>query len=262
MHEKISQTAGAGFSDWQKVAEVAGDQRLGKLLRSMDSQPAADGRNAHHRIHDKLALLELPRQQCLFISIEKFLDDPQRQFSLMPHGDYYFVSIKPGVHLAHATSKEEVLSFVLNYAAISSPDELHRELYISHNGEAAMSGHIIIKDDGIPNSIFSEYTIDNFNAFHRGFHAPEISFERTFQAGHYSFRGALEADDWRDTTRFECVGGVYLSRPAMAQYIKQAVEAIPHDDGYYLPGYYEVLFEKTSTQSVRPVFIEAVVKGV
>lgn len=70
------------------------------------------------------------------------------------------------------------------YCEATAEAELQREIFISHNGgNAVMSGHITIHDDGEPNSMYSEFTIGNFNAFHRGFHTPEISMSRSNNPG-------------------------------------------------------------------------------
>lgn len=260
----IEKTSGSGFSDWKRIVTELGNHSLTTLLDRMDSEPANDGRNSHHAIHDKLRSLDLPTESCCFVSIGNFLDDPEEYFSQIPDGDYYFVSIKPGTHLAHATSKQQIVDFATHYLEHAAANERDREMYISHNSEAVMSGHIIIGDDERPNSINAEFTIGNFNAFHRGFHTPEISFNRVYPAGsNFSFQGGLATnEDWRTDEQFECIGNIRLTRSEMADYINQSLHYIPHDDDYYMPEYYEVLLEKANGYSVRPVFIEAVVEGI
>lgn len=254
----IEQSAGAGFSDWQRAARATGNYALLATIKDMDGQPGRNGENSHHFIHQKLGELSLPRQHCLFMPLGIFLEQPENHLAELPAGDYYFASIKPGTHLAHGDTSEQVINFMQQYRD-AHPEDISREVMISHNGEAAMSGHIIIRDDGQPNSIDAEFTIGNFNAFHRGFHTPEISLNRTLHAYEWQFRGTLATDgDWRTDEQFRCFGDVYLSRIEMARSALRALHHIPHDDDVYLPGYYEVLFEKIDDRSTRPVFIEAV----
>lgn len=104
--------------------------------------------------------------------------------------------------------------------------ELQREIFISHNGDAVMSGHITIHDDGEPNSMYSEFTIGNFNAFHRGFHTPEISVSRSDNRRQkWEFRDILDPGNtaWQTDEVFECFGKVTLSHPEMAQRIYDAL---------------------------------------
>lgn len=259
----IEATNGAGFSDWSRVALKTGNLALQSMLRKFDSEPGLHGRNAHHFIHDRLTTLQLPVQNCIFMPLKNFLQAPEDYFSVVPHGDYYFASIKPGTHLAHATTKEEVMEFMDSYASSASSTELSREVFISHNGEAVMSGHITISEDGEPNSLYGEFTVGNFNRFHRGFHTPEISISRTRFGNQWLFRDALAAqnDDWRTSEQFPCFGGSAMSRIDMAQRINSALSYIPHDGDFILPGYYEILFERVDEAHTRPAFIEAVVDG-
>ena len=258
--EMIKSTSGAGFSDWIKLAKQTGNHALINTLRKLDSEPTLSGEtNAHHHIHDRLKELGLPRQDCLFIPIQEFLANTEESFGSIPNGDYYFVSIEPGKHLAHAEDQESVVEFIQQYSDKAAEDERNKEIFLTHNGEAVMSGHIIVKDGEIPNKLQGEFTIGNFNAFHRGFSTPEISVSREYR-NEWDFRGSLAAEDsdWRTLEEFECFGGVKMSRLEMAERINQAISCIPADNGLTLPGYYEVLFEKVNENHVKPVFIEAV----
>lgn len=261
----IESTSGAGFSDWQRLARETGNVALWSALRKFDSEPTSVEKNAHHTIHDKLSALELPTERCFFATLGDFLNNPESYFeSIEGSGDYYFASIKPGTHLAHAESKEQIVEFMQQYRETATETELQREIFVSHNGEAVMSGHITIHDDGEPNSMYSEFTIGNFNAFHRGFHTPEISVSRSDDRRQkWEFRDILAPGDtaWQTDEAFECFSGVTLSRPEMARRIYDALSHIPQDGDYFMPGYYEVLLERTEDNRTRPTFIEAVVEG-
>lgn len=258
-------SSGAGFTDWIKAFRGIGDRALVAALRAFDSEPTASGGNAHRSIHERVDRIGLPAQSRVFVTIHDFLSDPEACFSKIPDGDYYFASIKPGVHLAHVEDTQTIIDFVANYSERSEDGELGRELFISHNGEPVMSGHIIVEEGrGMePHTLHGEFTIGNFNDFHRGFHTPEISLDRSFLGNVWAFRDALDPEnqDWRDESKFKCNGGVEFTRTQMATEIHNAIQYIPHDGDLYLPGYYEILFERTGETAVRPVFIEAVVDG-
>ncbi len=247
---------GAGFTDWKRHAEASGNLRLARLAEQMDSR-GNPGENAHRSITERLAELELPVQRFTKATVEEFLNDPIKYFSELPiHGEYYFVSIIPGRHLAHASHAEEVISFVKDY--MSETGDGARELYLSYNGEPVMSGHIMVKDDGELNTVYGEFTIGNFNAFHRGSHAPEIVVKRDWRRFVWDFRGTLEHEgDWRDDELFYCNGDVQMTRQEMAQRAYDALARIPRDGDRYLPGYYEVLLEHQGGGITRPAFIEA-----
>lgn len=259
---EIEPTAGAGLTDWKRVAESLGYHSLSATMESLSPDNLPVGVNSHREIDNKLKLLDLPGQSCVYASLGEFLTDYDKFLSMIPDGDYYFVSIKPGVHLAHGMTAQEVIDFVYDYVAKNPDADMNQEIYLSHNGEPVMSGHVIInKGNGTFNSIVSEFTIGNFNAFHRGFHSPEIALHRSDYRFEWGFRGELHSfnGDWRDEKTYMCNGGIELTRTEMAEIIYDAVTRIPHDGEYYLPGYYEVLLEKTSQNQTRPVFIEAVV---
>ncbi|HMR72679.1 MAG TPA: hypothetical protein PKD68_01580 [Candidatus Saccharibacteria bacterium] len=259
--DTIEATRGAGFTDWSRVARETGNTALAAALRKFDSEPGLHARNAHHFIHDRLTTLGLPIQNCVFTPLKNILQHPEHYFSTIPQGDYYFASIKPGTHLAHATTKEEVMRFMDHYASNASAHELSREVFISHNGEAVMSGHVTVSDDDEPNSLYGEFTVGNFNSFHRGFHTPEISVSRTLFGNKWLFRDALAARDnnWQTPEQFQCYGGNSMSRVDMAERITAALSCIPHDSNFLLPGYYEILFERVDETHTRPAFIEAIV---
>lgn len=278
------QAAGAGFSDWKRASEQLGALGLYKIMTEFDvdntdtTDEMASGR---HAIVERLATLKLPMQPYVFARADDLLNNPDAVFSHIPHGDYYFVSIRPGVHLAHATTQAEILNFVADFVGKHPETHAAKEIFISHNGEALMSAHIFVKNDsfevgnkgphGGQNTIYAECTNRNFNAFHRGYTSPEIIVQRGAYGPNrfmWDFRGALQPPagaDWRTTERFTCFGGTQLSRAEMAQHLYTALQCIPHDKGHFLPGYYEVLFEHPrtvdnalgQTNGVRPVFIEA-----
>jgi hypothetical protein len=259
MSRDIERAAGAGFSDWQRAARAVGNASLSRLIETMDPGDSKDRRNAHRSIHERLAALDLPRHHFVAMPCQEFLERPYDYLSNLPKGDYYFASIIPGVHLAHAATPEQVVAFVKASVA-RLPRLTNKELYVSHNGEPVMSSHIDIKNDGQPNTVVIEATIGNFNAFHRGQHTPEIIAWR--DGNHrlaWSFKGPLETDDaWQTDELFACNGATQLSRIEMATLLFSALNHIPHDSDYYLPGYYEVLFERRDELSPRPVFIEAI----
>lgn len=253
--------AGAGFSDWQRAAQAIGNASLSRLIETMDPGDTPTGGNAHRSIQDRLAVLDLPRHEFIALPCAEFLANPTAYLSTLPDGDYYFASIIPGVHLAHASTAEQVAEFV-ERAVASNPSLTTKELYVSHNGEPVMSSHIDIKDDGVPNSIVLEATVGNFNAFHRGQHTPEIIAWR--DGNHrltWKFAGLLASEGaWQTDELFPCNDGTELSRLQMATLLAAALQRIPHDEDHYLPGYYEVLFERRINLPPRAVFIEAVVR--
>lgn len=252
--------AGAGFSDYIRAAKQLGHDALARSLGQFDAGEQSGSRNPHCVITDRIKELGLPTQSYLGVSIEKFLSSPTAYLSQLPEGDYYFASIVSGTHLAHGNSPEEVISFVQEFAA-SHPHQYQetQELYLSHNGEPVMSAHINIQDESAPNAGYIEATIGNFNAFHRGSHSPEIIARHVGHSYEWEFRDALQPEgDWHDSLVYPCNGGVWLTREQMASHIYEALGQIPHDGDYYLPGYYEVLFERTPTNRLRPAFIEAV----
>ena len=258
----IESTAGAGFTDWKIRASEMGNKLLLNTLKNLDREPANDGRNAHHVILDKLKELNLPTEDCLFIELKDFLDDPYEKLEKIPSGDYYFTSIEPGKHLANTKNKQDVIDFVRSYYEDLLPEQQneYKEIFISHNGDAVMSGHIIVSNDGTPNSLYAEFTVGNFNAFHRGFTSPEIILEREYK-NQWSFCGQLDPgnEDWRTLEEFDCAGDFKMSRLIMAELINQSIIHLPQDDGNILPGTYEVLFERKYENQISPVFIEAVV---
>lgn len=253
--------AGAGFSDWQKVAKGMGHRTLATLIKKMDSGNTPAGMNEHRAIARQLEVLGLPVQNYIHPSVGDFVNAPHEHLSQLLGGDYYFVSIRPGIHLAHGDSSVQVIDFINDFAAREpNPESLDREVYISHNGEPIMSGHILVGSDDAPNTIFSEFTVGNFNAFHRGVHSPEITVSKTSHRFEWNFGGRLKPtqdDDWRSTQAFTCNGDVAMTRPEMARRIFGALSHLPHDGDYYLPGYYEVLLQRTVGDCTRPVFIEA-----
>ena len=258
----IESTSGAGFTDWKIRACEMGNKMLLNTLKTLDHEPASGGRNAHHDIFDRLKELDLPTQDCLFIEIKDFLKNPNKILDTMPDGDYYFTFIVPGIHLANTPNKQDVIDFVQTYYENLSLEqrEKSREIFISHNGDAVMSGHIIVNNNETPNNLHGEFTIGNFNAFHRGFTTPEILLERE-RMNLWTFRGDLDPgdEDWRTLEEFDCFGGARLSRLVMAELINQAILHLPEDNGRLLPGSYEVLFERRYKNQILPTFIEAVV---
>jgi len=248
--------AGAGFSDYIRTAKQLGHDALARSLEQFDAGEQSGSRNSHCVITDRIKELGLPIQDYIGVSVEKFLSSPADYLSQLPAGDYYFASIVSGTHLAHGNSPEEVIEFVREFATRHGTDQ---ELYLSHNGEPVMSAHISIHDEAAPNAGYIEATIGNFNAFHRGSHSPEIIARHVGHSYGWEFRDALQPEeDWHDTTAYQCNGGVKLTRQEMASHVYRALQQIPHDGDYYLPGYYEVLFERTPTNQLRIAFIEAV----
>lgn len=253
--------SGAGFSNWQEAARRYGNKALASVLERMDPGDMPNGVNAHTAIAERLKLLNLPIQTYISLPAGEFLHDPAAHLARISQGDYYFASIKPGLHIANTKNMDEVIDFVREFVmADPSPKNLAKEVYISHNGMPTMSGHIIVDKDETPNNINAEFTIGNFNLFHRGFQTPEITVRRRDRRFVWGFRGALATeDDWRnEDEQFVCNGGPKLSRPEMARRIYGAISRIPHDGDRYLPGYYEVLLENVDGYATRPAFIDAV----
>jgi hypothetical protein len=124
-----------------------------------------------------------------------------------------------------------------------------------------MSAHIVVSEHDGANADYMEATVGNFNAFHRGTHSPEIIARRGLYAYTWEFRDILATEtDWRDETNYVCNGTITLTRPQMATQLYAALQHIPHEDTHYLPGYYEVLFERTADNHTKVAFIEAVVE--
>jgi hypothetical protein len=251
----------AGFSDWQVVARNLGHRSLTRTLELLDPGDKL-GTNNHAVIAERLKQLRLPVHSYTTPTIEDFLQSPETYFESLGSGDYFFASLIPGVHIAHANSRQEVFEFV-RYAVQQHPElSLNKELYLSKNGEPVLSGHIIVEsDDDLKNSVHAEFTNGNFNLFHRGFTTPEVSVRHS-RSGQYQwvFRGSLDSSktDWRDEQVFVCNGGVELTRPQIATKIFEAMQLIPHDEQYLLPGYYEVLIERTPSGGTKPIYIEAI----
>jgi hypothetical protein len=259
-HER-EQAAGSGISDYIRAARHLGYDALISTLERMDDGERIGRNNPHCAATERIRLLGMPVQEYIGLPVSKFLGSPQDHLAMLPEGDYYFASIVPGVHLAHGNSPEEVVAFVENYVQ-SHPEQeaMSQELYISHNGEPAISAHIVVRDTPGANADYIEATIGNFNAFHRGTHSPEIIARRRLYSYEWEFRDSLATDTgWRDTTEYSCRGDINLTRPEIATQLYRALQDIPHDDTHFLPGYYEVLFERTSDYRLRPAFIEAVV---
>ncbi len=253
----------AGFSNWQKAAHGIGNRALSGFIESMDPGDQPGNKNAHTAIAERLQKLGLPIQTYISVPAGEFLQDPEFHLSKIPHGDYYFASIRPGLHLAHADSSERVIEFVQDFVwANSDKEKAAKDVYISHNGEPTMSGHIMIEKGAEPNAIQGEFTIGNFNLFHRGVRTPEITVQRDGRRFSWSFRGVLSTqEDWHnEDAEFTCNGGAKMSRPEMARRIFAAINKIPHDGNMYLPGYYEVLLENVGGNRTRPAYIEAVLK--
>ena len=253
----VEAMAGAGFSDWHRAARQIGNRALASLTSKLDPGDRF-GVNSHHAITTNIEAIGLPVQSYVTPGVSEFLTHPEEYFDLIPQGDYYFVSIKPGTHLAHEREPSEVIRFVESYLQ-QHPGDTEQELYLSHNGDPLLSGHIVIRDDGVPNSLYSEFTVGNFNAFHRGSHAPEIIVQRAFNTFSWDFRDSLQAQEqhWRTEDTFPTYTGVCLSRLDIAQRVYDAIRHIPHDDDYYLPGYYEVLLERTVETATKASFIDA-----
>lgn len=253
---------GSGFSDWQRKMREIGNHHAAAYIERLDPDMTQGERNTHTRIAEELRMLELPIQQYISVPVHEFLAAPSMWLDHIADGEYYFASIVPSVHLAHGMNRTEVIELAEMYAQTVPESELRREIYISHNGEPVMSGHIIVRDDGEPNTILCEFTTGNFNAFHRGSHTPEISVQRHYKQFSWGFRDQLADDiDWRTDEEFTCQGNIMLNRIEMAERIYDAITRIPHDGDYYLPGYYEVLLEHTVARETTPVFIEANFNG-
>lgn len=258
--EPKEQALRCGFSDWKQTVEALGNRSLAHFIEVMDPGNPSDGVNAHRVIAERLHALGLPYQKHVVTTVEDFASKPDDYYSQLHGGDFFFVSIRPGTHLAHTNDKEQVTSFVNNFARNSTePGDLQQEVYLGRSGEPVLSGHIIVRNAEGPSPIYAEFTNGNFNAFHRGFQTPEILLHRNAHRFEWQFRGDLEPSDsdWRTGERFLCNGDVWLSRPEIAQKIYESVQLLPHDGDYYLPGYYEVLIERTNA-GTRPVFIGAV----
>lgn len=255
------QAAGSGISDYIHTAQQLGYSALVTTLERMDAGERTGRTNPHCIATERIRRLGMPVQEYIGVSVEEFLSSPYDQLATLPKGDYYFVSIIPGVHLAHGENADEVVAFVKEYVE-SHPDSDSRqqELYVSHNGEPVMSAHIVVSDQEGANADYIEATIGNFNAFHRGAHSPEIIARRGLHAYAWEFRESLSStNDWRNTTQYKCNGDVVLTRVDMATRLYSTLSYIPHDGTHYLPGYYEVLLERDDTHGLRPAFIEAVV---
>ncbi len=252
----------AGFSDWQAMARRLGHRGLTRSLELLDPGDRS-GVNNHTVIAERLKKLGLPVQTYTTPTLEVFLDNPLEHLRVFQTGEYYFVSIRPGLHIAHAKTEAEVVEFVRN-AQLQHPEICgQKEMYVSKNGEAIMSGHIIVQsDDSMTNTVYAEFTNSEFNQFHRGFTTPEISVKRGSSGRfEWTFRGPLASDEWRTDELFRCHTGVRLSRKQMAEKIHDALLRIPHDERYFMPGYYEVLIERTPHGTTKPVYIEAIPGG-
>lgn len=251
---------GSGFSDWQRVAKETGNLALSAFLNPYDTGTATDHKNPHVENSRAIEQLGLPIQTFVSPSVSDFLQTPEEYFARLDEGDYFFASVEPGVHIAHATNSNDVVEFIKDYLH-TKPSEADRELYLSCNGEPVMSGHVFVDREESPNPVMAEFTIDNFNAFHRGLHAPEISItRRASRRFEWIFNGDLSprGGDWRTEEQFQCNGNVMMTRVEMARRAYHALSLIPHDDEYLLPGYYEVLLEKSGESSTKPKFIEYV----
>lgn len=258
-HHEKEQAAGSGISDYIHTARHLGYEALVTMLERMDNGEKCGHVNPHCVTTERIRALGMPVQEYVGVSVQDFLEKPYDYLAQLPDGDYFFASIIPGFHLARGLTAAEVVTFVQNFAS-THPDAATQELYVSHNGDPVISAHIVVNDSEGANADYMEATIGNFNAFHRGTHSPEIVVRRSLHAYEWQFRDALTTDeDWRDTTAYACQGGMTLTRPQMAAKLYDALTYIPHDGTHYLPGYYEVLFERTPENRLRPVFIEAVV---
>lgn len=253
MKNSTERSSGAGFTNWNKKARELGLASLADLTASMDSHSERPGVNAHRAIAEDLEAIGLPIQDYVAVKAQGFLDRPEYYLSKVPHGDYYFVSVIPGIHLAHESDTANIVEFVSDY--LNKHPESDPEIYISHNGEPVMSGHIIVKDDMPPNTVHAEFTIGNFNDFHRGFATPEVTLHRPFNQFEWKFLGKLALEN--SSTKVESNSGVKLTRREIAQRALSAIKMIPHHDDHYLPGYYEVLLERSGETTTRAAFIEA-----
>lgn len=252
----------AGLSDWKRAVEVVGNRSLAGFIETMDPGKPTGKINAHQAIVERLEALGMPTESHISATVANFTRDPGRYVEQLANGDYFFVSIRPGVHLAHAEKESDVVSFVQEFSKDNpDSDSQNQEIYLSRNGEPILSGHLIVRDDGEPNSVYGEFTNRDFKSFHLGRRTPEILVRRDRYRFNWTFCSHLEADDdnWRSDEKFICNGGVELTRPEMAQKIFSAIRRLPQDGGRYLPGYYEVLLEQTSGTNTRAAFIEAIV---
>ncbi len=246
----------SGFTDWKVIAKQLGQKSLLSVVEKMDSESTGRG-NAHGEIAERLGRMGLPVQKFVSPSVEDFVGNPGAYLNDLPSGDYYFVSIKPGTHLTHAVDESDIVLFAKSFL-YENPNDSDTEMYISHNGEPVLSGHILVRNDGEPNTIHAEFTNGEFNAFHRGRHTPEVSVHRSNYRFEWKFNGALASDDdWRTSEQFTCNGGIELNRTEIAKRLFNAINLIPKDGNIYLPGYYEVLLERTELGKTRTVFIEA-----
>ena len=256
---KFEYGKGAGFSDWSKVAHSLKNTSLISTLERMEPQNGNPKLNPHHAIAIRLEELRLPIQSFISMPIKEFLETPENHLGELKDGDYYFASIIPGTHLAHEASSERLIEFVDSFHRNNST--INPEIYISHNGIPVMSGHVIVKNDKSPNTIYAEFTNGNFNAFHRGIHSPEIIARRSLEHRiKWEFRNTLKprGENWQTDELFECNGGVKLTRAEMAERAYETIQTIPKDGDHYLPGYYEVLLEKVGKTGTRTAFIEAI----
>lgn len=261
MSREHDTTKRAGFSDWGKAAQEIGNTALRRAIEQMDPGNRY-GVNPHRAIIDRLNALELPHHAYLAMPCREFLENPANYLETLGDGDYYFVSIVPGIHLAHEQDAQAVISFVQE-STERTPSLSDTELYISHNGATTMSGHIIVKPDDPPSAITAEFTIGNFNQFHRGFRAPEVVVQRDNSPRlMWEFRGDLasESDAWQTDEQFQCDDGSWMTHTQIAEHAYRAIAHIPHDGDTFLPGYYEVLLERRH-ESISPVFIEAITKS-
>ena len=250
----------SGLSDWKRMVEAVGERSLAGFIESMD--PGNPGTvNAHRAIAKRVEALRMPGQRFISASVGDFADNPGLYLDQLAHGDYYFLSIRPGIHLAHAEDAADVVAFVRGFAASHpSAADQNLELYLSRNAEPVLSGHIIVRDDAAPNTIDAEFTNRDFVPFHRGLRTPEIHVHRSRNRFEWEFGSELAAPDgdWRTDEQFICNSGVRLSRPDMAHKIFSAIQCVPHDGDTYLPGYYEVLLELSTGTGTRATFVEAV----
>lgn len=246
-----------GLHDWKAAIQKIGSRSVVDALRAIIPEQSPDGTNSHHLIAKRVEQLGLPSQTYTAPTMQDFLLDPDGSMPDDPDGQYYFVSVRQGVHLPRA-SREEAIGFIESYAA--AYPEFNGELYISHCQEPLLGGHVMIERGEQPNVVYGEFTVGDFHSFHRGKQAPEIICRRDMQRFEWNFRGSLEPKpdtSWHSDETYPSATGEPLSRPEMATAIYNAISQIPHDDGYYLPGYYEVLLERRGTHGIKPVFIEA-----
>ena len=219
------------------------------------------GISQQHAAFRRCESLNLPVDQYIAMPIGDFAKNPDSYLAQLEQANAYYVSITSGLAKRGAKNFTEIIDFVQQNLSKVSP---YTELLITHDETPALTGHIKISDDKPPNSILAEFTHGEPRSFHRGMHRPEISLSRNIsQAFRFDFCDALVADgDWRNDEKFVCHGGkVYLSRPQMAERIWQTLHLIPHEDDYYLPGYYEVFLRENGDNQTRAAFTEANTKG-